>query len=298
MTEEQQTDNAQQGSDELPVPALRTFRSDVERYIKEKGMTLAEITASEITSGHLRHAENGHANLRSAKRIILFSVAALMLLLGSTAGVVFLFRGSARAPVPAIRPEATSLIMPEETFPLEAPEGERAVILSNFQEKIKQPLPENRLVFFPIFEQSADGAERLVSTERFFDILDISPPSDLTRALGSSFQWSVLPSQGINHLLLVFTATQPSRAFAGMLQWELALIHDLRPLYSSRVNTDTGNNVFTDMTMNNNDVRALYNSKGMPVLLYAFFNKNTLLIASSAETLERAIGRIAGVVPI
>ncbi|MBI1999558.1 MAG: hypothetical protein HYS74_02855, partial [Parcubacteria group bacterium] len=299
MTEEPQTTNGQQEQGGSPIPALRTFRSDAERYVKEKGITLSEITAKEVVSGHLRYAEDGSERMRFTKRMILLAALALVLLLSSTALMVRLFRGDGNgAPVLVSRPEAIPLVTPEQTVPLVMPEGDRGALLGSFQEKIKQPLPENRLVFFPVFEQTGGGAERLVSAQRFFAILGITPPSDIERALGNAFQWSVLPAQGINHLLLVFSSTQPSRALAGMLRWELTLMRDLRPLYSSRVNTDTGLGAFTDTVMDNNDVRVLRNNKGTPVLLYTFFNKNLLLIASSAETLERAIGRIAGIAPI
>ncbi len=77
-------------------------------------------------------------------------------------------------------------------------------------------------------------------------------------------------------------------AFAGMLSWETKMATDLSPLFG----TAPQNTLFTDALAQNRSIRILRDENGKEHIVYAFFNKNLIIITTSTESLGALIERI------
>lgn len=137
---------------------------------------------------------------------------------------------------------------------------------------------------------TASGEEtKLLSTGDFLAGLESRAPGNLVRALSPLFMYGALGE----NVFLIMKVDSFENAFSGMLNWERNLSKDLGPLFSTReiligIPEDEG---FSDITDRNEDVRALL-SDGVPVLLYAFADNETLVITDSIDALRTLLDRL------
>lgn len=273
-------------------PSIRTYKSDVEEYMKKEGTTLADITAEELKRNSTRtfFEKPARRNIRP-----LAAGLAVLLVAGTAVAAVFWRKsGKTEMPVPAA---AEPLIRPDRTETIVFSEGDHGDFLSRYQAFLKTPLPENELVFIAPIARAADGASHTINARDFFSLLSVAPPDEFLRGLEGRFMLGVLPVDGRNHIALIFTVLQAEYAIAGAFRWEPAMLADLRALYSPRINTGTGINTFEDGVAQNNDIRLLRNIAGDPVLVYSIFNRNFFIITSSPAGFEHLIRRIGGLPP-
>jgi len=59
--------------------------------------------------------------------------------------------------------------------------------------------------------------------------------------------------------------------------------------------TSTVSNPFRDTVVLNTDVRILRNDQNEPILMYTFFNKDTIIITTKIKTLEYILGQLLAV---
>jgi hypothetical protein len=76
--------------------------------------------------------------------------------------------------------------------------------------------------------------------------------------------------------------------FSGMLAWEPFIYDDFTPLFGSQ---ELRSISFVDAVQNNTSIRILYDEEGNEILLYAFVNRNTVVITTSSEALSKIIER-------
>ena len=100
-----------------------------------------------------------------------------------------------------------------------------------------------------------------------------------------------------NGLFLAFHTNSYTTAFAGMLTWENSLFDELYKVFNistTGTNANLFNERFTDMVIQNQDARALVDSKGNVVLFYTFLgeDKSILIIADKQSTLTEILNRL------
>ena len=83
-------------------------------------------------------------------------------------------------------------------------------------------------------------------------------------------------------------------AYSGMLEWEKDLPEDMYPLIhvSSPDWVNTGTATFEDGVVSNIDTRSVRDDKGNVVLTYAFANNDTMVIATTQNTLKYILDRL------
>lgn len=271
------------------LPSIRTYKSDVEQYMKKEGTTLADITAEELKHRATRTFFETPAQRNRRPLVIGLSI---LVIAGAVVAAV-LSRTPDQTKTPALA-VAEPLVRPDRTETIVFEEGNRGDFLSRYQSFIKTPLPENELVFVAPIARAANGASRAVGAQGFLSLLSVAPPDEFLRGLDGRFMVGVLPLDGRNHLVLIFTVTQAERAIAGALRWEPTMLADLRTLYTPRLNTNTGINVFEDGVAQNNDIRLLRNISGDPALVYTLFNRKFFIMTSLPKGLEYLMTRIGG----
>jgi hypothetical protein len=122
----------------------------------------------------------------------------------------------------------------------------------------------------------------------------------------------------VSPFFILSVASYPD-TFAGMLSWEAILPSDvsaLFPPYQSAVSTTTATTTpttskkgakvtpvappaptppaaFYDQVVNNHDVRIYQDAQGRSVLLYGYWNQNTLIIARDPAAFTEILRRLA-----
>lgn len=168
-----------------------------------------------------------------------------------------------------------------------------------------------------------------LDTRGFFSRIGTHAPDSLTRSLTPQFVLGFY-AEAHNAPFLIFKTDSYEQAYAGMLAWEDTLASDLTPLFipaeepapapittvaSSTAATTakaaaTSTSIkssaptttpalpgllkspFADAVLDNHDARVLRDQKGAIVLVWAFVDRQTLVIATDRETLAELVTRV------
>lgn len=163
--------------------------------------------------------------------------------------------------------------------------GERTTFLNSLTQMVSEA-PAGIVQFYPTTMEGV--GTRTLGAREFFESFGIGLPQYALRALGTSFVLgSVSTTQ--NEFFIILTSSNFDALFAGMLEWESELRLDFSPLFDG---VSTENENFIDGVKDNKAVRILRNSLGEEALVYAFVDKNTVVITTSIEALARLIERM------
>jgi hypothetical protein len=137
-----------------------------------------------------------------------------------------------------------------------------------------------------------------ISTSEFMYVLDPRAPGSFIRNLSEEMMFGTYDGGPF----FILKTAQFDTTFAGMLDWEQYMSADLTPLFGSpvtrtrdatlRIVDQTRNAFFIDDTIQNTDVRILYDDTGRERLLYAFPDKNTIVITTSSAAMVELIRRL------
>ena len=256
-------------------PAIRTYRTDVERYMERSGISLSDIAAKEA----LRRAAAGKEDITATRagtdaaakpRRMMFALIGVAVALPIIAAAVtaFLLLGrSNEAGEGAKTPELPAPLIPAERIEtLRIPAGGRAEFFSQFQNLVRTGLPENRAIAIPVIATRPDNTEAALGAAEFFTTIEATLPEELLRGLDGRITLGVLPINRENNFFLALGVRQPSRAVAGMLRWEETMLQDLRQLYGARFDTRAGIRTFRDAVLANNNARVLQNTGDKTIL--------------------------------
>ena len=204
------------------------------------------------------------------------------------------------------RSSSGRLILPKTTVPQESAivikENEkRTGVITTIQKTLKSiSVPQSDIRTIPIKLGNAS-----ITTAEFFELLDATPPATLVRALSPEPLLGVYGFQGGQPFLL-FDVLSYDHAFAGMLEWEEKLLEDIGPLFgispgalSGGTGSTTaeilGNRIrIKDIILRNKDARAAFDSDGNILFLYAFTDKQTLVLTTGEDTLRAIQNKAVG----
>lgn len=131
-----------------------------------------------------------------------------------------------------------------------------------------------------------DGS--VVSSNALMRVLGKGMGSSFVHALNAHF---MLGSIETTHAepFIILQSSNFDVAFAGMLAWENQMPQDLTPLFGESL---PKNMSFTDALKSNRSIRLLKDTTGKEHIVYAFVNKNLIIITTSTEALSQIIDRI------
>ena len=146
-----------------------------------------------------------------------------------------------------------------------------------------------------------------LSSVDFLSIVAPSTPSILLRNLKNEYAFGYYYYESEEPFLVLRSANYDS-TFAGMLEWERSMYADLgdlifrkESLTTEDENASTSTNTslksefdtpFVDKIISNNDARVLYRPNGEIAFFYTFFNKETIIVATSEQSLREIIYRL------
>lgn len=310
---DQQPSNTDNGE----LKHIHTFQSDVEEVMKRQQISKATIAIAQSERRAAQKKEEARApapepqapskvfhivrDLPVSSRWNVASLAliaiTLLFLVGTGVGLYFFLSGSETAGPPKEVTQAPK----SAAVTLEGKEG-RTGIIKMIQRRLDTlSVPQNELHTIPV-----TLAAMPITTAELFGKLETASPGPLVRALGASPTLGVHGFRGGQPFFL-WSVSSYDHAFAGMLAWEPDLLSDIGPLFgispraiiAKQLSSTTADvlgmaRTFKDLIVRNKDVRAVFGPKGSIIFLYAFIDKETLVLTTNEETLKFLIGRAGG----
>lgn len=284
------------------IPVVRTYKGDVAEVLKKNKTSQTQMVLAE----HQKKEEQKEARSPKSKHnlplligSIVFGVIGLTALVG---GAVYFYTGQEKKANPAETVEPHTLLFAEERKEIDitdkSPEAIRNAVGIELSElDIRLDFVEN--VYFTEYISASDQpsiekneVKNLVSTTRFFESVESRMPDTLKRALSPQFMYGIHSFNG-NQPFIVLKTDFFENAFAGMLNWEPFMARDILPLFNIPVTDEIRNEPFTDIVIKNRDLRALLGPEDEDiVLLYTFFDRETIIITAAEETLEEVVTRL------
>ncbi|NTV22685.1 MAG: hypothetical protein HGB03_03970 [Candidatus Yonathbacteria bacterium] len=291
--------HATEAGEKTLLRSLRTFESDVAEAMRSQKPSMVQSVLAE----HRISEEKAEVAIVEKKKNNAFVYGAIALLILGTASLgvggwywytqTFSNGETSR----------TTLEVPA----LFSTEGKKEISANGLEEASVRNAIKNTILNTDMFidsisqlyvtEQSVglDGTSSVtvVQTERFLSLIGSSMPSWLARSFGPIYELGVHVWNG-NQGFLVFTTTNDlfDNAFSGMLKWEPSMARDLIPMFGISVDQSVFEKQWEDVIIKNRDVRSLKDMSGNIVLLYTFYDKETLIIATSPDTMDEIVNRI------
>lgn len=264
----------------------RTYRSDVADTVAENKLTPIDIVSAEENRKAAMPAPQ--TERRSPLPIALILASLLLVLLGATfiGAIVYTFTPSETEV--RIRTLDAPLIFSDSTKTQLIKTVDRNTVLQTlltFKESANLPLGSIERLRLT----TPESQDLSLSTEEFFSAIEASVEPAFVRALDPRMMLGVYSSESVAPFL-VFKVLSYDQAFAGMHDWEDNITANLSP-FLSRKNIYQ-NEAFTDLVIQNKDVRVLRDADSEIAYLYAFPDRQTLIIATHQYAFEELVTRL------
>jgi hypothetical protein len=277
------------------IKSVRTFKSDAEEAIRYGNVSATKISLAEQNRKMAREQaapaeKSGEASSTLGKTAVALTI---LVILAAAGGYYFVYmKGS--APAAALPQELrVDTILPYAKASVLQLDGETNAI-DTFAAAIgSTPIDAGTIHAFIAVPQ---GTTTFASIEDVFGKAEA--PSTLKRSLSSRYMLGAHASDTKLPFIIVKN-TYFQNAFAGMLEWEKSLRKNLLSIIrisNPAENISLSNSgTFEDSVISNVDARVLRNGAGEVILAYAFSDKNTLVIATRADSLKFILDKLLAV---
>lgn len=309
--------------------AIRTYHSDVAETMRGKQVSLADIALAEqarreeVAAARPAGVRVTPSETGGSTSKILGSIATILggvvLLGGAVGGVLFAYGAwiANREPDTIIvtTPDVGIVVEHVATIPV-TDATNRNDILASFDAAVNEVGGSTGDV---IGIQYIAGTSTRMTAPPFLALLQVRAEDRLLRTIEDMFIAGV-HLHDAEHAFLVLQTSLFENAFAGMLAWEATIIDDLPFLQNSLIAPDPGIVVassetttatttatttpsatqdpllgaaFRDVVIDNKNARALYTARGEIAFIYSFPDTDTIVLASTVDTLREVFRRLA-----
>lgn len=282
--------------DDTEIKRLRTYKEDVAEALKREKTTVVKMVLDE------QRRREGLAEMPAPspkKNALLVWLSIILLVLGGgTMAAIYVFKKTDETVLRGGGTKTASIIFAENEKKINITDtgSERLGKLIKTEiigADIRLDTIEN--LYFTetgnILSPKGEPLETEINTGRFWSALGISLPPVLLRSFSDEFMFGIHAWNG-NQSFIVLKNDFYENAFAGMLKWEESMAKDLLPIMTNKPVDSFYGKPFQDMVIKNRDIRGLVNESGEPVLMYAFVNRETVVIATHKDTLNEVISRL------
>jgi hypothetical protein len=278
------------------LKSLRTFESDIAAAMKGEKTSMVQMVLAE----HRKEERKKEIVVEEKKRSLYFLWGSIVLIIAAIVvigiGVWYVFVGTNTSPFSEVIVEP--IVFAEDHREFKADELSTVRLRESIAQEIATAtLSPNSIkhlyvteLVTPLKEDHTPYREA-VSTERFFILIGDIVPDWLIRSLGTEHMLGV-HAWNSNQTFFIFTTSNFDTAFSSMLSWESDIADDIFPLIGVRTDEETYTRDWEDILVRNRDMRVLKDNSGHIVLAYTFFDSETLILATSIDTIDEIIARI------
>jgi hypothetical protein len=283
-----------------PVEPIRTYKSDVERLMKQQGTSLADIALAE----EKKRTATLSAEVEEPKRTKLsLQIGIISLALVILASLIFyateIFLNK-KPPAQKTTPLASVLVSVDDNKEIDVANQKPSAVVDSINSALKQ-IGAPGLTAVSFVKTVADGTKNPLGSNDFLAALNIKLPGVIARSLRPEFVFGFYRLEK-NEPFLVLKISDYESAFAGMLEWENTIADDLNDIFikktpnatatTSQANLTLNSTGFSDRIIRNRDSRLSLKSDGSVLLLYSFIDNQTVIITGSEPALAEVGSRL------
>ena len=291
------------------VAAVHTFKGDIEETVRDKNVSYLTIAAAEAKRRDAVALETPSVQRSYSLRSLVMGTTGVFLLLGAGALLFYVF--TLGATVPFTPPAAPAgFIYADETKIISLKGTESALDILQMLESAREGVAlALGLVSRIYIAQDASGfvvgAGGVIPAPLFLSLLAPSAPNALVRSLEDAYIVGVHSFDG-NQPFIIFKTNAYEQTYAGMLSWEQNIQNDLSPLFLRTPRERTPDEIipkpaqdfrvvaspFIDAVVENHDARVIRNDTQDILLLWAFADRQTLVLTTNEYTFREVLTRL------
>ena len=286
---------------ENPI-AIRTYRNDLAEVIKKKKVSLTDAFFAEENRKEKGSSMAFPTIKKSSRKKIYASILSLFLILS---GVTFVFFVYFYKPIPMIKidnVEVKSYIFSEyqrEIFSGNLNSIKLTKLVETELNNISLPTGSLLHLYLTEEHQKEGGivGRKIVNTQKLFSLLGSRASEILLSFVEPDFMYGYYFSFD-SYPFLILKTRSFDNTFPEMLKWENNLIEDLRPIFIEDKPFIATNDLrikefkFKDVVINNKDTRAVLNDAGEIIFIYAFVDKDTIIITTNKRAFQEIFNRL------
>lgn len=297
-----ETDN-KEAEAKNPIKNLRTYQGDVAEIIKNQNASVLTIAMAEKNKKEEIQKKEPRKKIDpQIKKNLMLAIASVVLIFLGVSAIAGFYIIQKREPVVISENTQISSILPFEEKKVYETQLIEKNKLTEIVEMEKNAWSGNSGEILYI-EFSRPNLMQPLQPSDFFEDLKTQAPSSLIRSFGNSMMFGLF-KENSSYPFLLIEVSSFENAFDGMLRWEQNMYGDIGLIFSEKTisitKTEPGengedsngeaqivnfeaqiNDEFEDLTIKNKDARILKNDLGEIVLLYAFLDGKTILIAGN-----------------
>lgn len=279
---------------------LHTYKSDFSGQMKDMAASTMSVLAAEADAGGVTSVA---APSKPALSSILFTIGGVVLLIASVAGVYFGYQSFAKRQPVQVAQVVSAPIFVDERQEI----ATTSPLLAELVASVQKPLSQNAVRFVYTEEATSTGKD-------VFSALKLGAPSIVLRNISAPRSMAGIANIGGNQApFFILSVASYGDTFSGMLLWEPRMARDLGvlfpayravevappPVASSTASTTPQVPIqarplgFQDEVVANHDVRILRDGAGRTIMVYGYWNQNTLVIARDEGALSELMNRLA-----
>lgn len=287
----------------MPAP-IETYSDDFRQRLSQTHASTVSVLAAEQDAGP--HLDESLSTPPPETHNRWYIVAGVLLVIVGAVGVYITYSKYLAATTPVVaEPAGNAPIFVDST---EEISGSGSALIQAIVLAVAKPLSQNSVAQLALASAT--------STDNVFLSLGIPVPGIVVRNITAKGNLAgVVNASGTQSPFFILSVDLYSATFSGMLTWEPTMQKDMKTLFplpampamtqadaTSSAVTATGTAtapignkklVFHDETVSNHDVRIYRDALGRSVLLYGYWNPNTLVIARDPIAFGEILDRLA-----
>ena len=269
------------------IKPVRTFKSDAEEAVRYKNVSTIDIAVAEQKKREATPIEYIEPR-ESHSGIFIATVIIVILVIG--VGWFYWFKTSQTEKPEPIRASIETIIPYTAGSTLVLNSESDSLVLIGAKLNAANTGLGNVYALVP-----TQNATSTVYADISLVFANVNMPDRLARSLASEYMIGTY-IYDVNGPFIILKNTFFQNAFAGMLEWEKDMRNDLLPLiqvsHPSERSVTAYTDKFEDVVVSNIDARALRGNDDRIILAYIFADPETIVIATSENTLKYVLDRL------
>jgi hypothetical protein len=289
MDTENKTETA--GASESRIPAMHTYRSDMEEAVHDQGASLASIMLAEK-----KHKEESREEVdkKEIKSSIIYIVLSIVLIVAAIIAV-YIFKNVAdkASTATVIKDQLSTYISYDKVTHINADGLIGKETIGRVIQKAKSQAG-NRGEIETLSLEKGTPPEVLKMSE-FFSALGSSVPGGIILGLTENMMLGVYTAPNLDrHVFFIFGVQNYDRALSGTLAWERTILDDMFTVFNIQIAGEYApimQTPFEDVVINNKNARIVRDIRGVPALYMLFINKDLLIITDNEDAIQEITNR-------
>lgn len=289
MDTENKTENT--GANESRIPAIHTFRSDLDQAVHDQGASLASIMLAEKKRQEEQTKVNEGGGVKNSVVYIILSV----LLVTSAVITVYVLKNMTESASTAkvIEDDLTTYISYDKVTHINADGLIGKEMIGNVIQLARSKAGKPGEVEAISLEKGQQAEE--ISVNEFWNANGSTIPSDVLTALSPKMMLGIYTTKNLDrHVFFVFGVQNYDKALAGVLLWEKTILDDVYAIFNIQINGNYSQIMqasFEDVVINNKNARIIRDINGNPTIYILYINKDLLIITDNEEAIQEITNR-------